>query len=46
MTIWLLDDIDGWRARLRRPVWALHLGRSQDSDHAPESVEDQPSRSE
>jgi len=30
LTVWLLDDIDGWLRRLRRPVWPLRLGRSQD----------------
>lgn len=30
LTVWLLDDVDRWRARLRRPVWPLRLGRSQD----------------
>ncbi|WP_422770005.1 CRISPR-associated protein Cas5 [Plantactinospora sp. WMMC1484] len=30
LTVWLLDDVDGWRRRLRRPVWPLRLGRSQD----------------
>ncbi|MEE1783260.1 CRISPR-associated helicase Cas3' [Streptomyces sp. SP17BM10] len=30
LTIWLQDDIDLWRHRLRRPVWPLRLGRSQD----------------
>ncbi|MET7426953.1 CRISPR-associated protein Cas5 [Dactylosporangium sp. NPDC005555] len=30
LTIWLLDDVAGWAARLRRPVWPLRLGRSQD----------------
>lgn len=30
LTIWLLDDPAGWERRLRRPVWPLRLGRSQD----------------
>ncbi|MFY1686178.1 CRISPR-associated protein Cas5 [Micromonospora sp. WMMD730] len=30
LTVWLVDDIDGWWNRLRRPVWPLRLGRSQD----------------
>lgn len=30
LTVWLLDDLAGWRHRLRRPVWPLRLGRSQD----------------
>ena len=30
LTIWLLDEPERWRARLRRPVWPLRLGRSQD----------------
>jgi CRISPR-associated endonuclease/helicase Cas3/CRISPR-associated protein Cas5t len=30
LTLWLLDDIDGWARRFRRPVWPLRLGRSQD----------------
>ncbi|MFE2726293.1 CRISPR-associated protein Cas5 [Kitasatospora sp. NPDC059327] len=28
--VWLLDDTEMWRSRLRRPVWPLRLGRSQD----------------
>ncbi|MFY1652761.1 CRISPR-associated protein Cas5 [Solwaraspora sp. WMMB762] len=30
LTVWLVDDVDGWWGRLRRPVWPLRLGRSQD----------------
>jgi len=30
LTIWLTDDVAGWQAALRRPVWPLRLGRSQD----------------
>ncbi|WP_233525851.1 CRISPR-associated protein Cas5 [Actinomadura spongiicola] len=30
LTVWLLEDVDGWWRRLRRPVWPLRLGRSQD----------------
>ncbi len=30
LTIWLLDDVAAWRNALRRPVWPLRLGRSQD----------------
>ncbi len=30
LTVWLLDDLVGWQAALRRPVWPLRLGRSQD----------------
>ncbi|MFF3015483.1 CRISPR-associated protein Cas5 [Streptomyces sp. NPDC057939] len=30
LTVWVLDDPEGWRKRLRRPVWPLRLGRSQD----------------
>ncbi|WP_250279434.1 CRISPR-associated protein Cas5 [Frankia sp. Cppng1_Ct_nod] len=30
LTVWILDDIELWRSRLRRPVWPLRLGRSQD----------------
>ncbi|MFH8894478.1 CRISPR-associated protein Cas5 [Streptomyces sp. NPDC017949] len=30
LTVWLLEDPEGWRGRLRRPVWPLRLGRSQD----------------
>jgi CRISPR-associated protein Cas5t len=30
LTIWLTGDISGWQAALRRPVWPLRLGRSQD----------------
>ncbi|APU15215.1 CRISPR-associated protein Cas5 [Actinoalloteichus fjordicus] len=30
LTLWLIEDLDLWAARLRRPVWPLHLGRSQD----------------
>lgn len=30
LTLWLLDDVEQWQRRLRRPVWPLTLGRSQD----------------
>lgn len=31
MTLWVFDlDLDRAKAALRRPIWALHLGRSQD----------------
>lgn len=30
LTVWLLDEVDVWLRRLRRPVWPLRLGRSQD----------------
>ena len=30
LAIWLVDDLDVWERRLRRPVWPLRLGRSQD----------------
>jgi CRISPR-associated Cas5-like protein len=30
LTIWLTEDLDLWSAALRRPVWPLRLGRSQD----------------
>ncbi|WP_040793217.1 CRISPR-associated protein Cas5 [Nocardia paucivorans] len=30
LTLWLVDDIEFWADRLRRPVWPLRLGRSQD----------------
>lgn len=31
VTIWIVaDDLDRWAAALRRPVWPLRLGRSQD----------------
>lgn len=30
LTVWLLDDTETWWRRLRRPVWPLRLGRSQD----------------
>ncbi|MEU2258404.1 CRISPR-associated protein Cas5 [Nocardia xishanensis] len=30
LTVWLVDDLDFWEAVLRRPVWPLRLGRSQD----------------
>lgn len=29
-TVWLLDEPGWWARRLRRPVWGLRLGRSQD----------------
>jgi len=30
VTLWFLDDLEQWERRLRRPVWPLTLGRSQD----------------
>lgn len=30
LTVWLTADLDLWERRLRRPVWPLRLGRSQD----------------
>ncbi|NJP97976.1 CRISPR-associated protein Cas5 [Nonomuraea sp. FMUSA5-5] len=30
LIVWLVTDIDLWERRLRRPVWPLRLGRSQD----------------
>ena len=30
LTLWLIEDLDFWRRSLRRPVWPLRLGRSQD----------------
>lgn len=30
LTLWLLDDVDLWERAVRRPVWPLRLGRSQD----------------
>ncbi|MCK2245196.1 MULTISPECIES: CRISPR-associated protein Cas5 [unclassified Crossiella] len=30
LTVWLLDELDHWHASLRRPIWPLRLGRSQD----------------
>lgn len=30
LRIWLFEDLDRWRSRLRRPRWPLRLGRSQD----------------
>lgn len=30
LTVWLLDDLERWESRFRRPVWPLRLGRSQD----------------
>jgi len=30
LTIWLVSDLDVWEAALRRPVWPVRLGRSQD----------------
>jgi CRISPR-associated Cas5-like protein len=30
LTLWLTDDIDLWQKAMRRPVWPLRLGRSQD----------------
>ena len=30
LRVWLLDDLERWERALRRPVWPLRLGRSQD----------------
>ncbi|MGH3931621.1 MAG: CRISPR-associated protein Cas5, partial [Pseudonocardiaceae bacterium] len=30
LRIWLFDDLERWERALRRPVWPLRLGRSQD----------------
>jgi CRISPR-associated Cas5-like protein len=30
LTIWLAEDLDLWERAVRRPVWPLRLGRSQD----------------
>lgn len=30
LTVWLTDEVGLWERRLRRPVWPLRLGRSQD----------------
>ncbi|WP_214104949.1 CRISPR-associated protein Cas5 [Acrocarpospora catenulata] len=30
LTVWLTQDVELWERRLRRPVWPLRLGRSQD----------------
>jgi hypothetical protein len=30
LTLWLAEDLDLWERALRRPVWPLRLGRSQD----------------
>ncbi|MFJ6604747.1 CRISPR-associated protein Cas5 [Streptomyces lydicus] len=30
LKIWILDNLDQWEHRLRRPVWPMRLGRSQD----------------
>ncbi|MDT3395291.1 CRISPR-associated protein Cas5 [Streptomyces sp. B1866] len=30
LRIWLFEDLELWRRRLRRPRWPLRLGRSQD----------------
>ena len=30
LTLWLVSDLDFWEAALRRPVWPVRLGRSQD----------------
>ncbi|WP_104480693.1 CRISPR-associated protein Cas5 [Actinokineospora auranticolor] len=30
LTVWLLDDLEAWQSRMRRPIWPLCLGRSQD----------------
>lgn len=34
LTLWIVaDDLDRWAAAVRRPVWPLRLGRSQDLVH-------------
>ncbi|MGW7585921.1 CRISPR-associated protein Cas5 [Kitasatospora sp. NPDC054768] len=30
LTLWLTEDLDLWENAIRRPVWLLRLGRSQD----------------
>jgi CRISPR-associated protein Cas5t len=30
LTIWLVSDLELWEAAIRRPVWPVRLGRSQD----------------
>lgn len=30
LTLWFIDHLDLWMSALRRPVWPLRLGRSQD----------------
>ncbi|MFE3279557.1 CRISPR-associated protein Cas5 [Nocardia sp. NPDC059239] len=30
LTVWLVTDLDRWQHALRRPVWPMRLGRSQD----------------
>jgi CRISPR-associated protein Cas5t len=30
LIVWLTEDLDLWEAAVRRPVWPLRLGRSQD----------------
>ncbi|WP_330182250.1 CRISPR-associated protein Cas5 [Nocardia sp. NBC_01503] len=30
LTLWLVEDLDQWGRVLRRPVWPMRLGRSQD----------------
>jgi CRISPR-associated Cas5-like protein len=30
LTVWLVEDAESWQRRLRRPVWPMRLGRSQD----------------
>ena len=30
LTVWVLDHLDLWEEAMRRPVWPLRLGRSQD----------------
>ncbi|MFE1958998.1 CRISPR-associated protein Cas5 [Streptomyces sp. NPDC059479] len=30
LTTWLTTDLDMWETAIRKPVWPLHLGRSQD----------------
>lgn len=35
LTVWLTDQLRMWRTALRRPIWPLRLGRSQDLVSAP-----------
>ncbi|WP_129840326.1 CRISPR-associated protein Cas5 [Streptomyces sp. RFCAC02] len=30
LRVWLLDDLEPWQRAIRRPVWPMKLGRSQD----------------
>ncbi|WP_462204058.1 CRISPR-associated protein Cas5, partial [Frankia sp. CcWB3] len=30
LTVWIVDEVERWERRFRRPVWPLRLGRSQD----------------